>query len=149
MLVEMLSALSEESMRRRFFRPLKNIEAVWHEVARVAGANPALHTALIMSAADSNKEYAVALAELAIDSGDPTVAEFAVVVRDDYQHEGLGRMLLQMLTQIAMLRGVRTLRADMLAENRAVHKLVHGMGMPYTAETHRGATMALIQLRCI
>jgi acetyltransferase len=146
MLVEMLSCLSEESIQRRFFRPLKNVEAIWREAARVAGADPAFHTALIMTSSEGEQEYAVALGELAIDPGDPSVAEFAVVVRDDYQHEGLGRMLLEMLAQIAILRGVRALRADMLAENRAVHKLVRGMGMPYTAQTRQGTTVAMIQL---
>jgi acetyltransferase len=146
MLVEMLSSLSEESQQRRFFRPLKNIEAIWREAARVAGADPAFHTTLIITSSDDNHEHAAALGELAIDPGDPTVAEFAVVVRDDYQHEGLGRMLLEMLAQVAMLQGVRTLRADMLAENRAVHKLVRGMGMPYTAQMRQGTTMALIRL---
>jgi len=53
---------------------------------------------------------------------DPTEAEFAVVVEDDWQGVGLGRQLLGELTRLAACRGVRSLTATVQADNdRMVH----------------------------
>jgi GNAT superfamily N-acetyltransferase len=146
LLTALLAGLSERSAHLRFFRPLKDITTVWREAARVAGGNPLFQAALVATIAEDGEEHAVALAELLHDRYDPTMAEFAVVVRDDCQREGIGRMLSQLLIQVAMLRGVRTLRASTLAENLAIHKLLRGLGVPYSAETRRGETTALLRL---
>jgi hypothetical protein len=45
-----------------------------------------------------------------------------------------------------MLRGVRALRAAILAENHASRKLVYGLGVPHTAQTHLGETTMLLRL---
>jgi len=128
-------------------RPLTSKETLWREAARVAVDNPQQHVALAATAVADGAERAVALAELAHDHSDPAVAEFAIVVRDDYQQEGLGRMLTQLLIQVALLRGVDALRVEMLAENRAVRKLVYGLGLPYIAQTRYGEIAALLTLR--
>jgi RimJ/RimL family protein N-acetyltransferase len=146
LLAEMLARLSEHSMQLRFFRPLRSSEALWREVARVAGGDPWLRVAVAATLVGEGAECVVALAELVHDDRDPAVAEIAIVVRDDYQQEGIGRMLIQILVQLAMLRGVRTLRATMLAENQASRKLVYGLGVPYTAQTQCGETTALLRL---
>ena len=145
-LSELLAGLSAETAQRRFFRPLNGPDAVWREVERVSTSTPAQRTTLIATIAHDRQERAVALAELAYDVGEPSTAEFALVVGDDFQQEGLGTMLLLLLTQMAVLRGVRALRADMLSENRAIHKLVRSLDLPYTARMQAGTTLATIQL---
>ena len=147
LLVDLLARLSARSAQLRFFRPLTSKETLWREAARVAVDNPQQHVALAATAVADGAERAVALAELAHDHSDPAVAEFAIVVRDDYQQEGLGRMLTQLLIQVALLRGVDALRVEMLAENRAVRKLVYGLGLPYIAQTRYGEIAALLTLR--
>ena len=147
LLADMLARLSLRSTQLRFFRPLTSTEALWREAARVAGGDPRQRVALVATAVEDGTERVTALAELAHNYGELVVAEFAIVVRDDYQQEGLGSMLAQLLVQVALLQGVGTLRAEMLAENRAIRKLVHGLGLPYTAETHWGETTALLTLR--
>jgi acetyltransferase len=146
LLAALLAGLSERSTRLRFFRPLKDITTIWRESARVANGNPLLQAALVATLVEGGEERAVALAELAHNIGDHTVAEFAVVVHDDYQREGVGRILSQLLVQVAMLRGVRTLSVTMLAENQAIRKLVRGLGLPYSATTHWGETTASLRL---
>jgi acetyltransferase len=146
LLVDLLARLSARTAQLRFFRPLKSIEAIWDEAVRVAGSNPRLQTALVATALEAGQARAVAVAELAHDPGDPAVAEFAVVVRDDFQHEGVGKMLAQLLVQVAMLRGVAPLRASMLAENQTSRKLLRGIGLPYTLEARRGEITALLRL---
>jgi acetyltransferase len=146
LLAALLASLSERSTQLRFFRPLTDITAIWREAARVAGGSPLLQAALVATLVEGDEERAVALAELFHTPGDQTVAEFAVVVRDDYQREGVGRMLSQLLVQVAMLRGVQMLRVTLLAENQAVRKLVCSLGLPYSAATQRGETTALLKL---
>jgi GNAT superfamily N-acetyltransferase len=55
---------------------------------------------------------------------DPTEAEFAVVVEDDWQHVGLGRQLLGELTRLAARRGVRELTATVQADNDRMVRLI-------------------------
>ena len=146
LLAHLLAHLSERTSQLRFFRTLKNIELICNEAVRVATGAPQRHAALVATVKERGEERAVAVAELAHDPNDPAVAEFAVVVRDDYQHEGLGTMITQLLMQLATLRGVRSLQASVLAENQVVYRLVRGLGTPFTAETRRGETTLRIGL---
>jgi acetyltransferase len=145
-LAALLAGLSERSSLLRFFRPFRDMTTIWREAARVAGGNPLLQTALVATIVEDREERAVALAELRHGLGDPTVAEFAVVVCDDHQREGVGRILSQLLVQVAMLRGVQTLRVNMPAENQAIRKLVRSLGLPYSAAIHWDETTALLRL---
>ncbi len=54
---------------------------------------------------------------------DSSVAEFAIVVGDDWQGEGLGRELMGRLVDAAVTRGVRRFQATMLADNVAIQRL--------------------------
>jgi acetyltransferase len=146
LLVALLAGLSERSMQLRFFRPLKDITTIWREAARVASGNPLRQAVLLATTVVSGEERAVAIAELVHEPTDRTAAEFALIVHDDYQREGIGRMLSQLLVQVAMLRGVHALRATMLAENTAIRRLVRDLGLPYSATVHRGEITATITL---
>ncbi len=89
LLVDLLIRLSDHTFQLRFFRPMMSGELIWREAARVANANRLIKTVLIATVDEQGEERAVAVAELAHDPGAPTLAEIAVVVRDDYQHEGV------------------------------------------------------------
>ncbi|HYX97509.1 MAG TPA: GNAT family N-acetyltransferase, partial [Geodermatophilus sp.] len=56
---------------------------------------------------------------------DPATAEVAVVVEDAWQGVGVGRQLLAELTELAERRGVRSLTADVQADNDRMVGLVH------------------------
>ncbi|HMF12487.1 MAG TPA: GNAT family N-acetyltransferase, partial [Gemmataceae bacterium] len=55
-------------------------------------------------------------------------AEFAVVVSDTYQRQGLGRHLMQRLIAIARERGVQRLVGQVLAENMPMLRLLRSLG---------------------
>jgi acetyltransferase len=86
------------------------------------------------------------VARLACDADDRAVAEIALVVRDDYQGEGLGRALFEDLEQLARSRGLRCLSALVQAENTTMRRLLQSAGLPITSETTRGETMLRIVL---
>ena len=67
-----------------------------------------------------------------------TEAEIAFVVVDEYQHHGIGSRLLDDLADAARARGVRTFRADTLAENHAMLDVFRHTGFPVSAHTEYG-----------
>lgn len=53
----------------------------------------------------------------------PDRAEVAIAVADDHQHRGVGSVLLQHLVAIARAAGIKTIEAEVLAENEALHQV--------------------------
>jgi GNAT superfamily N-acetyltransferase len=69
---------------------------------------------------------------------DTTNAEVAFVVRDDYQHLGLGHRLLDGLVRAARDRGVTTFSAETLFTNRDMMAIFRHSGYPVTTSVSRG-----------
>lgn len=65
---------------------------------------------------------------------DPTSAEFAVTVIDEYRRRGVATLLLDHLSDYARRHGVERLTAEFLAENRAIADLI----------TDRGGTVSIV-----
>lgn len=63
------------------------------------------------------------------DRRDPTRAELAITVVDDYQGRGLGRALMTEMLDVAAERGIRTLALDIHPENHVMTALVQSMGV--------------------
>jgi GNAT superfamily N-acetyltransferase len=72
---------------------------------------------------DEPDEPIVAVARYIRLPDDPTAAEFAIVVGDDYQRQGLAGELMTRLAHAAVARGVRRFRATMLADNVAIQRV--------------------------
>jgi len=66
---------------------------------------------------------------VALDVGDaPAEIEFALVVDDEYTMHGIGTLLLSLLTAAARQHGVTPMRAEILAQNAMVLKLIRDLG---------------------
>lgn len=148
LLVDLFHRLSSETRRLRFHRTTNNLpeSIIWREAHSLSDLNPLLQAALIGVVNEQGQEHAIGVARLARDPDDPTTAEVALVIRDDYQHEGLGTVLFDLLIQVAMVRGLKCLRAVALEENHGIKRLVHNTGLPVTSKTMRGETTMLIAL---
>ncbi|MCX4744761.1 GNAT family N-acetyltransferase [Kitasatospora sp. NBC_01287] len=59
----------------------------------------------------------------------PDAAEIALAVADRWQHHGVATLLLEHLLHTAREQGVRTIEADTLAGNRAVHQVFTDLGL--------------------
>jgi RimJ/RimL family protein N-acetyltransferase len=103
-------------------------------LVEVDGTN---HYALVATT-PSSPEWIVAVARFVRAADDPEAADFAVVVGDPYQGEGLGTELLERLADAAVARGIRRFRASALAENVAAHKLVRRLAGRLAREHHFG-----------
>ena len=82
-----------------------------------------------------------------------TRAEFALIVEDRVQHHGIGSVLFWALVDVARARGLTTLVAEVLAENRRMLNLLRESGLaddrpprrrhdPHRARPHVGASRA-------
>jgi ribosomal protein S18 acetylase RimI-like enzyme len=60
--------------------------------------------------------------------GEPESAEVAVAVLDDFQRRGIATELLRLLAGSARARGVKVLRAEVLADNEPVRRLLEKIG---------------------
>jgi acetyltransferase len=145
LVADFIAALSTRTSYLRFFRPIACSHA-WAEALRVTRGDPNMRAARVAIAETNGARRVVALAELAHDAAAQHSAEFALVIHDDYQHEGLGKSVLALLFELARLRGIATLCGTALAENLVVRRLLRGMAVPYRAQTSQGETSFLMDL---
>lgn len=59
---------------------------------------------------------------------EPSVAEAAVTVVDDWHHRGLGRLLLESLVPVALDHDITTFRGYLLVENHPMIELLRSIG---------------------
>jgi RimJ/RimL family protein N-acetyltransferase len=83
--------------------------------------------ALIVADVIEGTHTVVAAAELARDGATAT-GELGIVVRDDYQARGIGSHLLGRLLELAPHMGIHQLRCELLADNRAMLRLIRRAG---------------------
>ena len=127
--------LSPESKYRRFLAPQPQLSM--SETRYLVHIDGRDHVALVATRVD-DPEYTLAVARFVRSDVDPGQAEFAVVVGDPFQQEGLATALMERLRTIATERGITSFKATMLAENVAAHHLVRGFATGSTTERHLG-----------
>jgi len=118
-LARMFGRLSKQSVHRRFFTLRSTLDGPLLEA--LTSVDHDRHEALVVAVGDD----IVALASYNRRPDESEVADIAVVVEDDWQGLGLGRDLVRAVVRLARSRGVKTLHADVLAENRPVINLIH------------------------
>lgn len=123
--------LSEESRYFRFFSSRSKLGAGL--VASLTDIDHTNHFAWgvfdpdLPSEVGDDSGLTVGAARLIRDD-DPTSAEAALTVVDGYQGQGIGRFLIELLTATAADIGAKTLRFEILRQNRAMIGLIAGMG---------------------
>lgn len=146
-LVDLLSRLSERTRMLRYFTPRPfSLELAWVEAERMVRGHAGDALTLVLASSRVGTDELFAVAELVPDAHDPGLATLALVVRDDYQGQGLGRVLAEQIVRWARQAGKTTLRVDLLDENRAMRRLLDRLGAPYTTTTSYGETTATLDL---
>lgn len=105
--------LSDRSRRNRFFSPLR--ELTTDQLDRVTQSRHPGALAIVAETADIAGSRIVALGQYAV--CDPPDAEFAVVVDDAWQRQGLGTRLLELLAEHAARVGVSGFTGFVLSDN--------------------------------
>jgi GNAT superfamily N-acetyltransferase len=75
-----------------------------------------------------------------------TDAEIALIVDDALQHLGLGTLLLQRLVDVAVMSGMTSLTAVVLASNMAMLHLLRALNVPSTSAWDSGSIEVRLQL---
>jgi acetyltransferase len=126
---DMLSTLSEESLRGRFFQVIRNIP---HEMlTRFCNIDYDREMAIVAEIREEEMRRFIGIGRLIIDP-DFRNSEFAVVVHDDYQGTGLGYKLIDALIGIAQERGLEHIHGDVLSDNKRMLRVCEKLG--FTAE---------------
>lgn len=149
-LLDLFEKLSDESRRSRFHGDPSRLsdEAKRRGAAVFAGVdNRTMGGALVAVARKGDDEEIVGIVQLGRNSTptDPE-AEVAIVVRDDYQGQGVGRALLERIGPLAAQMGVQTLLAVIDVTNTPALRLFRSLGLPCKARTRQGQTVLHLSL---
>ena len=122
---EMLSSLSEDTLRTRFFSVVKEISH--EELIFFCNIDYDRHMAIIAELRENGKKIMVGVARIIMNQ-ELTSGEAAVLVHDRFQGKGLGYKLVEMLIEIARERGLEDVRADVLSENKTMLSIFQRLG---------------------
>jgi GNAT superfamily N-acetyltransferase len=123
-LVDGFERLSEESRYRRFLAPRGRLSDA--ELRYFSEVDHDDHEALV--AVNPQSGQGVGVARYVRDKHDPSVAELAVAVVDDWQWQGIGSRLTAALADRARAEGIRSFSALMLADNQRALNLLDDLG---------------------
>jgi acetyltransferase len=117
LLKEMLSTLSEETLKRRFFQVIRSVT---HEMLiKLCNIDYDREMAIVAEIREDQKRTFVGLGGLMIEPGFKR-GEFGVVVHDDYQGKGIGYKLIGSLIGIAKEKGLEEFYGIVLPENKTM-----------------------------
>jgi RimJ/RimL family protein N-acetyltransferase len=113
--------LSPESKYRRYLATKPELSSAdARYLVEIDGRD---HFALVATVPDEPDEPIVAVARYIRLPTDPAAAEYAIVVGDEYQRQGLATELMTRLAHAAADRGIERFRATMFADNVAMHRV--------------------------
>jgi acetyltransferase len=73
-------------------------------------------------------------------------AEFAIVVEDKYQKQGIGTHLMKELSAVAKTKGVRFFEGEVLIESKDMMQIIKDSGFQETQEFDEGAYRVVLDL---
>jgi GNAT superfamily N-acetyltransferase len=133
--------LSASTRYMRFLHPKSSLSK-W-ELAYLTEIDYVDHFAWGAELVDDPDRLGIGIARYIRHKDDPTVAEAALTVVDDYQRIGLGRILLQALTEAARQNGIERFRAEVSASNEQVIKSLTRLGAEAGAIEDSGISLEL------
>jgi RimJ/RimL family protein N-acetyltransferase len=122
MLEDGLRHLSDESVQRRFLTLKRSFSR--SELRYLTEVNGRDHVALVAEYPGDAVRRLIAVARFVRLADDPTAAEVAIVVADDWQRRGVGTELTELLAERAREAGIRRFTATMSSDNVAAHRLM-------------------------
>jgi acetyltransferase len=138
--------LSERSVRSRYFQSLQLDQRTTHErLIRVCFNDYDRELALIVEHHGVAGPEALAVGRLSKTPGQGN-AEFAILVSDAWQHQGLGTELLRRLVGIGRSEGVTAITASILPENLDMQRVCSKVGFELRHVPEDGVVEALLVL---
>lgn len=161
MMVRFHGMLSEQSVRYRYFAWLKLGQRTAHErLEKICHVDYDRDIALVIEhtvppgtptgSAPGVSQPASPSEILAVGRlskiPDTRSAEFALLVRDDQQSKGIGKLLLTTLTDIARDEHLTELTGDIIPENLEMQRLAERVGFHLVRDTEENIVRAVLKL---
>jgi RimJ/RimL family protein N-acetyltransferase len=124
-LAEGLKRLSPRSRLSRFFSPFPHLSE--DQLRYLTDVDQDHHVAW-GAATDDDAMVGLAVGRFARLPDEPTAAEVAVTVVDEYQHRGLGKIMLALLYLSAQRLGLERFHAYVLLENSSLVQALQALG---------------------
>jgi acetyltransferase len=121
---DFLENLSPETRRRRFFTAMPEVSDTI--VRHFTFYDPRQRLIVVAMTMNEHHEVLVGLADVALQ--ETGVAELAVVVDDDSQSLGVGKLLTEVIASLALRQGATHLRAELLEHNEPMLRLMQRLG---------------------
>lgn len=122
-------ALSEESVRNRYFGQIPLRERIRHErLLRVCTIDYDMEIALVVDRTREDGSHELLGVGRLSKLHKGHAAEFAIVLRDSCQGHGLGGKLLTLLVKIGRMRGFDRIVAHILPDNFAMQRVARHVG---------------------
>jgi GNAT superfamily N-acetyltransferase len=122
--------LSVRSRYQRFFYPLHELPPELLE--RSLHADPSHEVTLLATVEERGEEIVIGMAQYVVT--EESRGEFAIVVADALQGQGIGKSLLYALTWLARSAGIVWLDGDVLIENATMRSMLESMN--FTVRAH-------------
>jgi acetyltransferase len=117
--------LSAESRYFRFMDAVSELSTV--ALARLTQSDYTREMALLALTTAEGREVELGVARYAINP-DGDTCEFALVVSDRWQKQGIGHKLMDVLMDVARGKGLKRMEGEVLKTNRPMLKLVEALG---------------------
>ncbi|MGY3168130.1 acetyltransferase [Thermostichus sp. MS-CIW-19] len=120
--------VSDYSIYLRYFHPIKYSARIAHErLIRICFNDYDREIALVAEKQEPEATI-LGISRLSKRHGLPEEAEFALLVADPYQRQGIGTELLTRLIQVARCEGIQRLAGEVLSENEGMRRLCRRLG---------------------
>jgi RimJ/RimL family protein N-acetyltransferase len=150
LLEQLFYQLSPESRWRRFHMITDHLppQEVSHRARELAAVdNRTTSGAVVAVAGEGENAAIVGVVRLArpFDHPDAPEAEAAIVVRDDYQGQGIGTELLRCMVVLARRMRVKKILAVFQPDNDVAIRLFRQLGLPYKLTATHGASKMYLE----
>jgi len=144
LLKEFFYSLSDQSLFRRFMTPRRDMP---HErLQEWVVIDYTKEMVILAVVPEGARELVVAVAEYYVEE-DGLTANVAFAVRDRYQNQGIGTVLLQHLSQIARKQGLLGFTAEVLRENEPMLRVFEKMRCPIETVVRGGCYELKVSLK--
>jgi len=137
LIVDLLNKLSADSVYLRFLRPIKTLPE--ELIFQLTHINYSSDFALVAVIKEDGKDSIIAVSRYGYDPrGNAT--DFAIVVRDDWQHVGLGKLLLLKTFAIGREHGIARFETIIDPTNTVMKQILRKLGNKVKYSYRGGAT---------
>ena len=141
LLIDLFNKLSSNSQYMRF---LTYLDAIPEDLLfRLTHVNYNNQFAIVAVIREDWKDSIIAVARYGYDPGE-NVTEFAVAVRDDWQHYGLGKLLLRKIFAIGKEHSISRFVSTIDPTNHAMKHILREIGYTVKYSYRNGVTQAVV-----